>query len=88
MLGIILAVFLIAIIVGCIVVNEQARKKRKQTRAPMIVLAVAVLVFLIVPFSVHTIEPGQVGVVKVWGNAKYVRTPGTYFDFWISNQYQ
>ena len=88
MLGIILAVFLIAIIVGCIVVNEQARKKRKQTRAPMIVLAVAVLLFLIVPFSVHTIEPGQVGVVKVWGNAKYVRTPGTYFDFWISNQYQ
>ena len=51
MLGIILAVFLIAIIVGCIVVNEQARKKRKQTRAPMIVLAVAVLVFLIVPFN-------------------------------------
>ncbi len=88
MLGIILAVFLIAIMVGCVVVRELARKKRKVNNVPLIVLAVAAVIFLIVPFSIHTIEPGQVGVVKVWGEAKHVRTPGTYFDFWISNEYQ
>lgn len=26
--------------------------------------------------------------MKVWGDAKYTRRPGTYFDFWISRQYQ
>lgn len=88
MLGGILAILLIAIMVGCIVVRTKSSKKRAPKTWPLIVLAVALVIFLIVPFSLHTIEPGQVGVVKVWGNAKYVRTPGTYFDFWISNQYQ
>ena len=30
-------------------------------------------------------QPGQVGVVKVWGKAAYNRTSGTYFDFGFPN---
>ncbi|MBQ8504790.1 MAG: hypothetical protein IJ492_00865, partial [Clostridia bacterium] len=88
MLGTILAVLLLAVIAVCVFIRAQSRKKRDAKRWPLIVIAVAALIFLIVPFSIHTIQPGQVGVVKVWGEAKNVRTPGTYFDFWISNQYQ
>lgn len=88
MLGTILAVLLLAVIAVCVFIRVQSRKKRDAKRWPLIVIAVAALIFLIVPFSIHTIQPGQVGVVKVWGEAKNVRTPGTYFDFWISNQYQ
>lgn len=50
-----------------------------------IVLAIA---FLIVPFSIHTVESGEVAVVKVLGEAKEVKTAGTHFDLWITKNYQ
>lgn len=50
------------------------------------VLMVGVLVF--VPASIHQINAGELAVVKVWGDAKYVRTAGIYFDFWINHKYE
>lgn len=43
---------------------------------------------MIVPFSVHTVEPGQIAVVKVLGKAEHVRASGTYFDFWLTREYE
>lgn len=88
MLGTTLAFILLAGIAGSLVVMYKSRNKRDKKIAPLVILAVCVALLLTVPFSIHTIEPGQVGVVKVWGEAKNVRTPGTYFDFWVSSQYQ
>ncbi len=64
------------------------RKGNTKNKAVLIVSAVVLFLLLVcVPGSIHTIEPGQVAVVKVWGEAKYTRTPGTYFDFWLAKDY-
>ncbi|MCM1194823.1 MAG: prohibitin family protein [Corallococcus sp.] len=91
MLGTILAIVLILAIVGSVVGAVLFRSKKRYNNkffvACVSVAAACCALFLTVPFSIHTVEPGQVAVVKVWGDAKYVRSPGTYFDFWISNEY-
>lgn len=91
MIGVILALVLVVIIGGCIAGAVIFRsKKRNNTKIFTVCLAVACvafLVFMLIPFSIHTVEPGQVAVVKVLGKAEYVRSPGTYFDFWMTRQY-
>ena len=44
--------------------------------------------FLIVPFSVRTVDTGEVAVVKHLGEAREVRSSGTYFDLWFTNKYE
>lgn len=51
-------------------------------------MVVAFVCFITIPFSFHTIQTGEVAVVKHLGKAKEVRTAGTYFDFWMVNSYQ
>lgn len=46
------------------------------------------LVLIMVPGSIHQVDAGQVAVVKVWGEAKEIRTSGLYFDFWMSHKYE
>lgn len=91
MIAVILSLVFVLVIAGCIVGAIYFRKSKRanKTRSLIFTICAGVMfvLFLIVPFSLHTVQPGQVAVVKVWGNAKYIRTPGTYFDFWLSNQY-
>ena len=49
---------------------------------------VLLIAFIIVPFSFHTVQTGQVAVVKHLGKATHVRSAGTYFDLWITDKYQ
>lgn len=44
--------------------------------------------FMTIPFSIHQVDAGEVAVVKVWGEAKEVRTAGMHFDFWVSHKYE
>lgn len=46
------------------------------------------VLFILIPFSFHTVEAGEVAVVKHLGEANNVRTAGTYFDFWITESYE
>lgn len=91
MISILLAFLFLVGIAAAIVVCVVSRKKHRLSKSRLITCVVCALVcfvlFISVPLSLHTVEPGQVAVVKVWGKAKYIRTPGTYFDFWISNEY-
>ena len=49
---------------------------------------ICILAFIVVPFSFHTIESGQVGVVKQLGKVNDdERTAGTHFDIWVTNNY-
>ncbi len=94
-IAIILALLFIAGIGACVAAALVIRRRQGKSSAAgkrkiTLVLGAAgvfALLFLLLPFSFHTVIPGQVAVVKVWGKASYVRTPGTYFDFWISKQY-
>lgn len=49
--------------------------------------AVAALLFIFIPFGFHTVNAGEVAVVKHLGNAVKVRTAGTYYDFWVTESY-
>lgn len=52
-------------------------------------LTIASLICLIfVPASIHQVNTGEVAVVKVWGDAKEIRTAGIYYDFWVSHKYE
>lgn len=53
------------------------------------VLALGLLGFVIVvPGSFHQIEAGSVAVVKELGKITDVRTPGTYFDLYMTRHYE
>mgnify|MGYP003303414200 CR=1 FL=1 len=45
------------------------------------------VILAIVPFSIQTVDAGQVAVVKHLGEAKQIRSAGTYFDFWLTDSY-
>lgn len=50
-------------------------------------IAVAVLfMFILVPFSFHTVDATEVGVVKELGKLVDEEGPGTYFDFWVTRR--
>jgi regulator of protease activity HflC (stomatin/prohibitin superfamily) len=62
--------------------------KGKTPKASVALLIVCILGFLIIPFSFHTVQTGELAVVKQLGEAKYERSAGTYFDFWFISSYQ
>lgn len=54
-----------------------------------VIIAIAlVIAFFIVPFSFHTVEEGEVAVVKEFGEAKEVKGPGLNYDLWMISSYE
>lgn len=53
----------------------------------VILAIICTLLFITIPFSFHTVDTGEVAVVKHLGEAKEVRTSGTHFDFWMTESY-
>ncbi|MBQ8291832.1 MAG: hypothetical protein IJX88_04940 [Clostridia bacterium] len=89
MIGIILGVILLAGGGVCAYFATRRFAKRKKNEATIfsVVAGVFGLLFLFVPFSFHTVNAGEIAVVKHLGKAEKVRTAGTYFDFWITETY-
>lgn len=85
-LGIVFALFAIGGFVFAFV-GWMDNDSLKSVIIPAVIGLVCLLAFLIVPFSIHTVEAGQVAVVKHMGEIVDVRTPGTYYDFWMTNKY-
>ena len=80
----IIAVFVLAMIAGSVFSFRKAGK----LKFVFIALAlIGVLAFVIVPPSLKTVQTGEVAVVKHLGLAKEVKTPGTYFSFWLTDTY-
>ena len=46
-----------------------------------------ILLLFFIPGSFHTVNAGEVAVVKHLGEIRETRTAGTYFDFWITEKY-
>lgn len=53
-----------------------------------IIASVCLLALVFIPGSIHQVDAGEVAVVKIWGDAKEVRTAGIHFDFWLSSKYE
>ena len=47
-----------------------------------------VIAFIIVPFSFHTVDSGEVAVVKKLGKIVDVKTAGTHYDSWFTHKYE
>lgn len=73
-------------IVLCYVGFHNKKKGLKIVGAVGTILSVIAL--MIVPFSIYTVDTGEVAVVKFLGQANNVRQAGTYFDLWVTNTIQ
>ena len=62
--------------------------KKNRRIIGLVLLAVAFLGIVFIPGSFHTVEAGEIAVVKHLGEARQVRTAGTYFDFWVTENYE
>ena len=84
------AIFVIALLVGAGLMAWRLyqTKFKKLSFSGTIVILVAILCLALIPGSFHTVEAGQIAVVKHLGEARNVRTAGTYFDFWITEKYE
>ena len=84
------AVFVIVLLagVGISALKHKKTKGKNLSLVGVIFMSVAVLGLALVPSSFHTVEAGQIAVVKHLGEAKNVRTAGTYFDFWVTETYE
>ncbi len=64
------------------------KKRRGRITAGIVLAAVFAALLVTIPASFHTINAGEIAVVKHLGEARAVRTAGTYFDFWITEKYE
>lgn len=82
------AIFAVLGVIGVLIVLAKFKRSRKINIVGAALVIVALLGFSLVPSSFHTVEAGQIAVVKHLGEAREVRAPGTYFDFWLTESYE
>ena len=89
-IGIILGFLFAALAMGggALAVWGSMKKKKRIGRIGAVGAVAFLLLFILVPFSFHTVEAGEVAVVKHMGKARGTRQAGTYFDFWITEKYE
>ncbi len=89
-LGSIIGVIFLLLILACGYYTYQAHTKKKKKNVKIGIVGIVVLGTLLggIAPSFHTVEAGQVAVVKHLGEARNVRTAGTYFDFWVTETYE
>lgn len=90
-LGLIISVVLLAVLVigaGLVVLTLRKTHNKKINPLGVAIALIAVIGLVLIPKSFHTVEAGQIAVVKHLGEAKNVRTAGTYFDFWVTETYE
>ena len=84
-LGILIAAIVAGLGVGCYYFNK--KRNKKAVKICGIICGVFAVIFFIVPMSFRTVDTGEVVVVKHLGEARDVRTAGTYFDLWLTETY-
>lgn len=100
MIGFLVALaFIICAVIALVIAihNVQKVKKNKkdktEQKTPLIskicfgVCALFIALTILIAPCFHTVDTGEVAVVKHLGEARDVRTAGTHFDFWITNTY-
>ena len=68
--------------------NEDGKSNIVQGIIASILALISSAVLIIVPGSIHQVNAGEVAVVKIWGDAREVRSAGLHFDFWLSHKYE
>ena len=88
--SILIAAFVIVLLVGAGLIAWRLYKTKfkKLSIVGTVVALIGIICLVLIPGSFHTVEAGQIAVVKHLGEAKNFRTAGTYFDFWITEKYE
>lgn len=63
-------------------------RKRKSVILSIILTIASICSLVIVPASIHVVDTGEIAVVKFLGDARKLRTAGTYFDWNLLYEYQ
>ena len=90
-LSLIISAVLLALLVigaGLVVLTLHKTRNKKINPIGVVIALIAVVGLGLIPKSFHTVEAGQIAVVKHLGEAREVRTAGTYFDFWVTETYE
>lgn len=72
---------------GMVDLTSSAKQKKKINTIAGVALVASSLLALLIPSSFHQVEAGEVAVVKTLGKVNGIRMPGTYFDFYLFNDY-
>lgn len=83
------AIFAVVAVGGLALCGYAITKKRSKAIVAFggVIAFLAVALIAVVPASFHTVNSGEIAVVKHLGEARLVRTAGTYFDFWLTESY-
>lgn len=84
-LGIVL--FVLAIVAGVLAYFAFDNANKAGGIASVIACVALSLAFLAIPFSIRTIDAGEIAVVKEMGKIIDTREAGTHFDFWMTRSY-
>lgn len=75
--------------------EEEIKAKKKQVKGFLtkswisgILGLIMLLAFIVVPFSFHEVETGEIAVVKKYGKTIGTKTAGLNFDLWFVNKYE
>lgn len=84
-LGIVL--FILAVVAGILAGYFFSDERTGGGIASVIACVALALAFLCVPFSIRTVDAGEIAVVKEMGKIIDTREAGTHFDFWMVRSY-
>lgn len=84
--GIVLVVAAIGLFIGAYACYENDMNAGKVIC--LILALICCLSFIVVPFSFHTVNSGELAVVKNLGKITGTRDAGTNFDLWFTTSYQ
>ena len=84
--GIVLFILAVGLFVGAYKCYDNDNTAGKVTC--LILAIVCCLAFIVVPFSFHTVNSGELAVVRNLGKITGTRDAGTNFDLWITTSYQ
>ncbi|MBO4411908.1 MAG: hypothetical protein J5794_06975 [Lachnospiraceae bacterium] len=80
-----LTIVILILLAGAIAL---AAIKVKFRKVGIVLAAILALGLIFLPGSIHTVDTGEIAVVKHLGEARGTRSAGTYVDFWLTNVYQ
>ena len=79
--------FFVLAAIGLWILIANEGESRGKTVAGIISVVVGTISFLLIPFSFHQVETGEIAVVKEMGKVSGTRDAGVYFDFWMTRTY-
>lgn len=72
---------------GTVDLTNDGIKRKKLNKVGGGLIGAGLICAILIPGSFHQVEAGHAAVVKSLGKVVGTRTPGTYFDFYMFNEY-